>query len=64
MSTVARIDPQDVRDHKASGPGTVLVCAYDSEDKFRQNHLDGAISLDAFEKRIDSIPKDQEIVFY
>jgi hypothetical protein len=34
----------------------LLVCAYDSAEKFRQNHLAGAISLAAFKSRLHAIP--------
>jgi hypothetical protein len=62
-SSVKRIGPQEAQRHVESG-GAVLVCAYDSEDKFRQNHLEGAISLDQFNSQADSISKDREIIFY
>ena len=42
----------------------LLVCAYDDEEKFRQNRLQGAVSLADFRARQDSIPKDREIIFY
>ena len=42
----------------------MLVCAYDSEEKFEQNHLKGAIPLVEFESQVDSLPKDREIIFY
>ena len=64
MSKPERISPIQVRKHKQEGHGTVLVCAYDSEDKFHANHLDGAISLDAFKKQVGNYSKDREIVFY
>ena len=59
-----RISPREVRQHKADDHSTLLVCAYDSEEKFRDNHLDGAISLDAFQKQLGNISQDREIVFY
>jgi hypothetical protein len=42
----------------------MLVCAYDSEEQFQQNHLEGAIDLERFESQADAIPADQEIIFY
>jgi rhodanese-related sulfurtransferase len=62
-STVERISPQPARRHVESGDA-LLVCAYDNEEKYQQNHLDGAISLDEFKLRANAIPKDQEIIFY
>jgi hypothetical protein len=62
--TVERIRPQDAaRDLKGSPPA-LLVCAYDSDEKFQQNRLDGAISLADFQARESSIPKSREIIFY
>lgn len=59
-----RVSPQHVKERLESDADTVLVCAYDSQEKFQQNHLSGAIPLDAFEQQLDSINKDREIVFY
>ena len=64
MSKPERISPQQVRKHQQEDHGTLLVSAYDSEEKFFANHLEGAISLDAFEKQLGHISKDREIVFY
>jgi hypothetical protein len=63
MTTFSRLSPQKVRDKVTSGEA-LLVCAYDNEDKFRKNHLDGAISLAAFKARLSSLSEDQEIIFY
>ena len=60
-----RIEPETVKEHLESPEhDTLLVCAYDSDEKFEQNHLEGAISLDEFRKREDQLPLDREIVFY
>ena len=65
MTTAAeRISPQTARDHLASSADALLVCAYDDEDKFAQNHLDGAISLSEFEDLADSLHRDREVIFY
>lgn len=45
-------------------PGTLLVCAYEKEEEFRQNDLEGAISLSEFRQRKDSVAKDENIIFY
>jgi rhodanese-related sulfurtransferase len=63
MASPQRISAQEVR-RKQSSNGLLLVCGYDSEDKFQQNHLDGAISLNILRAREKSIPKNEEIVFY
>ena len=59
---VERISPQEALRHLDSG--ALLVCGYDSQEKFQQNQLDRAISLDEFKSRVNSIPKNQEIIFY
>jgi rhodanese-related sulfurtransferase len=59
-----RISPEQAQMHLESNPDALLVCAYDGEEKFRQNHLEGAISLSDFESRMDSTSKGQEIIFY
>jgi uncharacterized protein (TIGR02284 family) len=61
---VQRITAQDARRRIEPSRGALLVCAYDSAEKFRENHLAGAISLDDFKLRVDSLPKDREIIFY
>jgi rhodanese-related sulfurtransferase len=45
-------------------PAAVLVCAYEKEDDFRQNDLEGAISLNEFRRRMTQIPKDENVIFY
>lgn len=57
-----RISPQQARESMAEG--AMLVCAYDDEEKFLKNNLEGAISLADFERQAGDIPKDQEIIFY
>lgn len=44
--------------------GGLLVCAYEDEAKCRQLNLDGAMSLRAFQARVPTLAKDQDIVFY
>ncbi len=58
-----RISPQEAYQQVKSGKA-LLVCAYDSEDKFRKMQLEGAISLSEFKSKLPSLTKDQEIVFY
>ena len=42
----------------------LLVCAYDKDEKFEKNHLEGAISLANFREKVPGLAKDQEVVFY
>lgn len=63
MTEPIRISPNEAREKVTSGPA-LLVCAYDDENKFNANHLEGAISLSNFRSRLSSLPQDQEIIFY
>lgn len=63
MTDFNRVSPEEVRGRVSSG-SALLVCAYDNEEKFNQNHLQGAISLSEFKSRLPSLSKGQEIVFY
>lgn len=63
MSEVERVSPREAHEKVASGKA-LLVCAYEKEEKFAQVHLEGAISLAIFKEKIDTLPKDQEIIFY
>jgi rhodanese-related sulfurtransferase len=58
-----RITPEETFQNLRAGKA-LLVCAYDSDEQFRNLHLDGAISLAEFKERLPSLPKNQEIVFY
>lgn len=60
---VDKVTPQDVFEKVQSGKA-LLVCAYDSEDRFRQVHLEGALSLGEFKAKEGELGKDREIVFY
>jgi len=62
-TSTKRIDPKDAHEHMNSN-AAMLVCAYDAEEKFEQNHLKGAISLVEFGSQADWLPKDKEIIFY
>ncbi|MCC6906388.1 MAG: hypothetical protein IT430_00475 [Phycisphaerales bacterium] len=58
-----RIDVEQARQDVQSGQA-LLVCGYEEPEKFENNHLQGAISLQDFESQRDSVPKEQEIIFY
>jgi hypothetical protein len=47
-----------------SGRGALLVCAYEDEAKFERARLEGAISFQSLQSRLQSLPKETEIVFY
>ena len=63
MSAPRRMSPQDVRGKMQTGKA-LLVCAYESDVKFRQAALEGAISFSEFEKRKATLPRETELVFY
>ena len=63
MSIATRIPPAEVIPKLQSGKA-LLVCAYQNDEKFQNNHLEGAISYDHFQEKIDTLNKEQEIVFY
>jgi hypothetical protein len=63
MSAPKRVSAEDVHGKLQSGQA-LLVCAYESDAKFRQTALDGAIPFSEFERRKSSLPRDFEIVFY
>jgi len=61
---VHRISVREVHRKMLHRSGLLLVCAYDTEERFREMELDGAVSWPAFQTRLPSLPKEQEIVFY
>ena len=63
MTAPKRVSPQEARSKWQAGQA-LLVCAYESDVKFRQTALDGAIPFSEFEGRKTSLPRDLEIVFY
>ena len=63
MANPIRILAEEVR-QKVTNGDALFVCAYDDADKFRANHLEGAISLDEFKSKLPSLIKEQEIIFY
>lgn len=54
----------DYAKKKVESGKAVLVCAYDDEQKFRNLHLEGALSFHQFTGMIETLPKEQEIIFY
>lgn len=56
-----RISASDARQRVRAG--ALLVCAYDTAEKCRQNQLEGSVPLTELEQR-GSLPKDRELIFY
>jgi hypothetical protein len=63
MTEVKLISAVEAHDHVKNGMA-VLVCAYDSDDKFKNVQLEGAIPLSEFQARLGTLDKKQELVFY
>jgi hypothetical protein len=63
MAEPELINPEEAYNKLKTGTA-LLVCAYDSEEKFKTMPLEGAISLDEFKSKFPSLSKDQEIIFY
>lgn len=63
MTTATRIAPAEVRERVESGD-TILVCAYENEEKCRNNRLSGALTYQEFQQRLPTMSKEQGIVFY
>jgi hypothetical protein len=57
-----RISPEDARIKITAG--ALLVCAYESDERFKLNHLEGAVSFSEFMKIKKTLPKDKGIIFY
>lgn len=63
MAEIPRVSPQEAR-KKVESEGALLVCAYDSEEKFNQMHLEGAMSLAEFSRSQENLSRDREVIFY
>jgi hypothetical protein len=63
MNEPPRVTPAEIYPKVKSG-AALLVCAYESDAKFRQLALEGAIPFSELESRLATLPKDREIVFY
>jgi rhodanese-related sulfurtransferase len=61
---VETISVRDTHELLSTDPAAVLVCGYEKEEEFLQNDLEGAISLNEFRKRRNTIPKDETVIFY
>jgi len=63
MTEPTRIPVTDAR-QKVNDCKAVLVCAYDDDEKFKNNNLQGAMSLAEFRSKLPSLSTDLEIIFY
>jgi len=63
MTEPTRLPVADARQKVGAGTA-LLVCAYDDDEKFKNNNLQGAISFADFRTKLPSLSTDQEIIFY
>ena len=63
MANYRVISANEVHEKVLTG-SALLVCAYDSDEKFEKFHLQGAISLSEFQQKVGSLSKDTELIFY
>jgi len=60
---VPRISAAEARQRVQHGQA-LLVCGYDDDSKCRSMALEGAITLTDLQRRLGSLPKNQELIFY
>lgn len=63
MSGPVQISANETREHVKAG-SALLVCAYDSDEKYNNNRLEGAIALSTFKEKVTGLASDQELIFY
>jgi 3-mercaptopyruvate sulfurtransferase SseA len=63
MSDTILISASEAHQHTADS-SALLVCAYESDQKFHNVHLEGAIALSEFQTQLSTIDRDKEIIFY
>lgn len=63
MAGVKRVKPAEAREKVTSGQA-LFVCSYESGDLCERNRLEGSIPVQELVKRLPSLPKTQEIIFY
>jgi len=60
---VPRVSAEEARREVEAGRA-LLVCAYEDESKSRQLRLQNAIALHDLQRRVDSVPHNQTLIFY
>jgi hypothetical protein len=63
MSEPIRISAREAWQKVTSGQ-VLLVCAYEDPQKFKKNHLKGALSFSELLAKLPTLAKSQEIIFY
>jgi hypothetical protein len=60
---VPRIAPAEAHRLVLAGQA-LLVCAYDDDEKYQRNKLEGSISFGELQRRLPTLGRDQEIILY
>jgi hypothetical protein len=60
---VERVGVDEARREVEAGR-VLLVCAYDDAEKCRKLRLENAIALHDLQRRVDSVPRNQTLIFY
>ncbi len=63
MSPITFIEARDAFEHVKNN-GALLICAYDSDEKFHKLRLDGAIPLSEFKSLSATVAENKELIFY
>jgi hypothetical protein len=63
MAEIQRISAEEARRRRQAGQA-LLVCAYEDDSKCRAMALEGAITVNELKRRLPSLPKSQELIFY
>ena len=61
--SVERVSVEQARREVEAGRA-LLVCAYEDESKCRQMRLANALTLHDLQRRVDSVPRNQALIFY
>ena len=62
MAEVIRITPEETYRKLRAGKA-LLVCAYDSEEQFRNLQLEGAISFSELRAKLPALSKNQVVLY-
>ena len=60
---IERVSVEEARREVESGRA-LLVCAYDDEEKCRKLRLENSVSLHDLQRRVESVPHNQTLIFY
>ena len=63
MSPITLIEARDAFEHVKNN-AALLICAYDSDEKFHKLRLEGAIPLSEFKALSATVDKNKKLIFY